>query len=638
MAVNLSMLAGAGAQFFDNSGVILSGGLIYTYAAGTTTPQAAYTSSSGGTAHSNPIVLNSAGRVASGGEIWLTDAVSYKFVLQTSAAVTIATYDNVTGNSSGIYAAFAASSGSSLVGYIQTGTGAVATTVQAKLRQTVSAADFSTVTQAIPSGGTIVIPSGTYNITSNTDFGTCELVFNEGALFNVTASVNVYIRKQVLAGDYQIFSTTGNIIIANNVNPMWFGAVRAISSPGPTVAAANTLAFRRAAKSFYTDYSVNTGTAAIPSGPQINWSLIVPPGAFYLSNGFSMPVGVPIRGAGVNSLLIRLLVNADADTAIPLVTIGQTLGPAPTLAYVNDTIGPISPFNSAGFKESSAQASDLFFVDQNPTKAALKPLFPGVQLSNLFFTSCGISIDFNGAGDVTGNNIICDQGLTNLTFGACQNINLSNVILYNSNFGITFGTNVADISITNLIIEYPKYSGVYFTEANGNIDDVKFSNCSFFMNEQYTTFAGMVRNRASNVNAFFYNCSFRNIYGPAILNDLATAGNRLTFQDCNFDANRTNAAYTQGSTMSAMSIMGGTYIFTNCQFKNMYNSSITSFGPITLYVNGLFYSGTNLGASPQFNFASGPGTAYFIGALGTGVGSLSTGAGITVNTTASYLV
>ena len=110
MAVNLSMLAGAGAQFFDNSGVILSGGLVYTYAAGTTTPQASYTTSAGNTAHTNPIVLDSAGRVASGGEIWLTDAVAYKFVLKTAAAVTIATYDNVTGNASGIVSSLVASS------------------------------------------------------------------------------------------------------------------------------------------------------------------------------------------------------------------------------------------------------------------------------------------------------------------------------------------------------------------------------------------------------------------------------------------------------------------------------------------------------------------------------------------------
>jgi parallel beta-helix repeat protein len=140
MTVNLSLLGGAGWQFSDNNGVPLSGGLLYTYAAGTTTPQTTYTSISGVTANTNPVVLDAAGRVPS--EIWLTDAVSYKFVLKTSASVTIGTYDNVTGNSSGIYAAFAAPTGSSLVGFIQSGTGAVATTVQAKLRESVSVKDF----------------------------------------------------------------------------------------------------------------------------------------------------------------------------------------------------------------------------------------------------------------------------------------------------------------------------------------------------------------------------------------------------------------------------------------------------------------------------------------------------------------
>jgi hypothetical protein len=145
MTVNLSLLAGAGAQFFDNNGIPLAGGLVYTYTAGTTTPQAAYTTNAGSIAHANPIVLDSSGRVPSGGEIWLTDAVAYKFVLKTATATTIGTYDNLTGNASGIYATFAASSGSSLVGFIQSGTGAVATTVQARLRQTVSVMDFGAV-------------------------------------------------------------------------------------------------------------------------------------------------------------------------------------------------------------------------------------------------------------------------------------------------------------------------------------------------------------------------------------------------------------------------------------------------------------------------------------------------------------
>ena len=97
MAVNLSPVAGAAAQFFDNSGQVLTGGKLYTYDAGTTTPAPTYTSSSGVTAHPNPIVLNAAGRVPDSGEIWLADSVSYKFVLKDQNDVLIGTYDNLVG-------------------------------------------------------------------------------------------------------------------------------------------------------------------------------------------------------------------------------------------------------------------------------------------------------------------------------------------------------------------------------------------------------------------------------------------------------------------------------------------------------------------------------------------------------------
>lgn len=105
--VTLSIFGGVGAQFFDNNGVPLSGGKIYSYAAGTTTPLATYTSSSGATAHTNPIILDSGGRVP-GGEIWNVYTNLYKFVLKTSAEVTLATFDNVGGsfNTSPIVANF----------------------------------------------------------------------------------------------------------------------------------------------------------------------------------------------------------------------------------------------------------------------------------------------------------------------------------------------------------------------------------------------------------------------------------------------------------------------------------------------------------------------------------------------------
>ena len=94
MAVNLSPV-GNSQQFFDNNGVPLSGGLLYTYQAGSSTPLATYTDINGTTANTNPIVLDSSGRLAN--EVWLTYGFNYKFVLQTSAAVTLGTYDNLYG-------------------------------------------------------------------------------------------------------------------------------------------------------------------------------------------------------------------------------------------------------------------------------------------------------------------------------------------------------------------------------------------------------------------------------------------------------------------------------------------------------------------------------------------------------------
>jgi hypothetical protein len=95
MAVFLSPVGGVAAQFFSNNGNPLSGGKLFTYAAGTTTPQVSYTTSAGNVAHSNPIILDSAGRVP-GGEIWITSQ-AYKFLLRDSTDVLIATYDNISG-------------------------------------------------------------------------------------------------------------------------------------------------------------------------------------------------------------------------------------------------------------------------------------------------------------------------------------------------------------------------------------------------------------------------------------------------------------------------------------------------------------------------------------------------------------
>ena len=93
MASVLLSPVGNGQQFFDNNGIPLSGGLIYTYQAGSSTLLTTYTTVNGNIANTNPIVLDSSGRTPS--EIWMQTGYSYKFVIQTSAAVTLQTLDNL---------------------------------------------------------------------------------------------------------------------------------------------------------------------------------------------------------------------------------------------------------------------------------------------------------------------------------------------------------------------------------------------------------------------------------------------------------------------------------------------------------------------------------------------------------------
>lgn len=86
-----------GNQQFSASGTALAvGHKLYTYAAGSSTPLATYTDSTGSTPQTNPIILNSLG-MPTNGQIWLTSGLSYKFVWKDASDVLVDSVDDVTG-------------------------------------------------------------------------------------------------------------------------------------------------------------------------------------------------------------------------------------------------------------------------------------------------------------------------------------------------------------------------------------------------------------------------------------------------------------------------------------------------------------------------------------------------------------
>lgn len=68
-------------QYFTDTGVVLAGGKVNTYMAGTTTRQATATDITGGIPNSNPIILNSAGRLPNNVGIWQLGGINLKIVI-----------------------------------------------------------------------------------------------------------------------------------------------------------------------------------------------------------------------------------------------------------------------------------------------------------------------------------------------------------------------------------------------------------------------------------------------------------------------------------------------------------------------------------------------------------------------------
>ena len=228
MGYTLSPIGGAGAQFFNDDGIILSGGKLNTYLAGTTTQIATYTTPSGAIANSNPIILDAAGRPPQ--EIWLSMTYAYKFVLTDANDNLIGTFDNIPGlpqpplvndaSSVSYEQGYTATAGSFIIGrtylivtvgttnfqaigaslnapgiyFTATGVGSgdgtaqLVRTVQNKLQESVSVKDFGAIGNgttddtapiqaAINSGAKrIYLPAGTYRTTARLDVISRDLV------------------------------------------------------------------------------------------------------------------------------------------------------------------------------------------------------------------------------------------------------------------------------------------------------------------------------------------------------------------------------------------------------------------------------------------------------------------------------
>lgn len=167
------------AAFYDSNGDPLSGGKLYTYLAGTTTPRATYTDQGGLTPNANPVILDSAGRA----EVWLDDSAAYKFTLNTSADVLVRTTDNVrpfvtAGNTIGEYSSSSIATGAAVS--LTTGVAANVTSI------TLAAGDWDITTRTNYKFGAAT----SYTLLSTGSSGT-SAAFGAGEVSNVVTPATV---------------------------------------------------------------------------------------------------------------------------------------------------------------------------------------------------------------------------------------------------------------------------------------------------------------------------------------------------------------------------------------------------------------------------------------------------------------
>lgn len=126
----------------------------------------------------------------------------------------------------------ASTSGAGMVGYQPVGTGAVATNVQSKLRETVSVKDFGAVLSAAVAsadtagGRTVYVPFGAYTVDADLIVpSTVTLRFHGGAMVTVAAGVTLDIRGEIEAPSTEIFDGQGTVILdgsPSGYNLSWF--------------------------------------------------------------------------------------------------------------------------------------------------------------------------------------------------------------------------------------------------------------------------------------------------------------------------------------------------------------------------------------------------------------------------------
>lgn len=553
MAVNLSPVAGAAAQFFDNSGNVLTGGKLYTYSAGTTTPAVTYTTNSGITAHANPIVLNAAGRVPDSGEIWLTDSLLYKFVLKDTNDVLIATWDNINGINSN-FVAYSTQNETQTA--TQGQTVFTLTSIQyqpatSNLAVYVNGSKQILTLNYIETSSTVVTFIDGLNVGDVVQFTTASAVatnvvdaanvsYDEGDTGAVLRNVQQKLQEFVSVKD---FGAIGNGV-ANDTD--------AINN---AIATGKAVDFGGDENTYliYSSITIGANQTVFGSGAKI---LSAINDTFFVLSDYSVVTGLKFAGNGSGSAQNAISIDDVYWTHVSSCYFASLGGAA---YYVTNTV-------------------DIHQGNQ----------FIGNRIEN-----CAIGINLATRGEyanITGCNIsACGTGIRIIGGNACVN---ACVISNSVNYGIYVGngSNDAHGLINGCLINHSATYSFKFDAPS--VNDFRVMNCEVYYGDVWLVASNKINFDSctfGSIANFYFEGSIDTLFDSCYFQTLPTFNN-----DFNGSASKThyvNSTYPNAITFSAPALINGGYIEVNLTANQDFSSSSTA--QTVIFNNILYNSVTN---------------------------------------------
>ena len=331
------------AQFLTNNGEPLVGGKLYSYAAGTTTPLATYTTYAGNVANTNPVILDSRGEA----NVWLTSGVLYKLALYDADNALIWTVDNVSSINDGLFSGPVSGTTATFSGALTAASGTFSGNVQ---MASANGGQLAGLRNKIINGNMDIFQRGTTAVTVSSIYGPADRWQSNGVGDTFSTTQGSFVSGDTLfdTGGAQYFTTTAVTSVAGAGN--FLRLLQAIEDVRLLAEKTVTVSFWAKAASgtptIGVGISQNFGTGGSASVNVAGQSQVITSTWAQYTKTFSIPSinGKTVGTNNTHSTVLSFYLDAGSTYNIESGSIGQA-SKTVSIAQVQLEIGPVAtPF------------------------------------------------------------------------------------------------------------------------------------------------------------------------------------------------------------------------------------------------------------------------------------------------------